>query len=217
MRSSWVVGASNSQCRSRNCPGFDPSMLRHSGIWGVADEVVSYIKRKNPKNPPLKNIHVPRVALPKIRENSCYVSSGARHLQVSDQGWHVCVSCLVSLGRVRATQSWGYGRVTFMFPSCFTNWWRLRTLVKSLHNTVGYIFSRIREWYGLPQASRCEGKEPAIWPSAPYLPANERHIAYTSRQPMRMQRAVPSERSVSIFVTGLFTEARWLNSRIKSI
>ncbi len=51
----------------------------------------------------------------------------------------------------------------------------------------------------------------------PYLPANERHIAYTSRQPMRMQRAVPSVRSVCIFVTGLFTEARWLNSRITSI
>ncbi len=27
----------NSQC---NCPGFDPSILRHSGIWGAADEAV---------------------------------------------------------------------------------------------------------------------------------------------------------------------------------
>ncbi len=32
MRSSRVVRASDSQCRSRNCPGFDPSILRHSGI-----------------------------------------------------------------------------------------------------------------------------------------------------------------------------------------
>ncbi len=32
-----------SNCRSRktrNCPGFDPGVLRHSGIWGVADEAV---------------------------------------------------------------------------------------------------------------------------------------------------------------------------------
>ena len=40
MRSSRVVRASDSQCRSRNCPGFDPSILRHSGIWGAADEAV---------------------------------------------------------------------------------------------------------------------------------------------------------------------------------
>ncbi len=38
MRSSRVVRASDSQCRSRNCPGFEPSILRHSGIWGTADE-----------------------------------------------------------------------------------------------------------------------------------------------------------------------------------
>ncbi len=44
-----------------------------------------------------------------------------------------------------------------------------------------------------------------------------RDILPTSRQPMRMQRAVPSERSVSILFTGLFIEARWLNSRIESI
>jgi hypothetical protein len=30
VRSSRVVRASDSQCRSRNCPGFDPSILRHS-------------------------------------------------------------------------------------------------------------------------------------------------------------------------------------------
>ncbi len=32
MRFSRVVRASDSQCRRRNCPGFDPSILRHSGI-----------------------------------------------------------------------------------------------------------------------------------------------------------------------------------------
>ncbi len=34
-----------------NCPGFDPSILRHSGIWGAAVEAVSKIvhKKKNQK------------------------------------------------------------------------------------------------------------------------------------------------------------------------
>jgi hypothetical protein len=40
MRSSRVVRASDSQCLSRNCPGFDPSILRHRGICGAADEAV---------------------------------------------------------------------------------------------------------------------------------------------------------------------------------
>jgi hypothetical protein len=45
---SLVVRASDSQCRGRNCPRFDPSILLHSGgIWGAVDEAVliSYIKR----------------------------------------------------------------------------------------------------------------------------------------------------------------------------
>jgi hypothetical protein len=40
MRSSRVVRTCNCQCRSRNCPRFDPSILRHSGIWGAADEAL---------------------------------------------------------------------------------------------------------------------------------------------------------------------------------
>jgi hypothetical protein len=38
--SSLVVRASDCQCRSRNSPGFDPSILRHSEIWGAADEAM---------------------------------------------------------------------------------------------------------------------------------------------------------------------------------
>jgi hypothetical protein len=34
---------------SRNCPGFDPSILRHSGIWGAADETVLNIVHKKKK------------------------------------------------------------------------------------------------------------------------------------------------------------------------
>jgi hypothetical protein len=40
MRSSQVIRASNSQCRSRNCPGFDPSILQHNGKGRAADEAV---------------------------------------------------------------------------------------------------------------------------------------------------------------------------------
>ncbi len=55
-RSNQVVRASDSQCQSRNCPGFDPSILRHSGIRGPADEAVLNKVQKNSKiNPPKKN------------------------------------------------------------------------------------------------------------------------------------------------------------------
>jgi hypothetical protein len=40
LRSRTVVRASDCQCRSRNSPGFDPSILRHSGICGAAYEAV---------------------------------------------------------------------------------------------------------------------------------------------------------------------------------
>ncbi len=45
MRSSLVVRASDCQCTSCNGPGFDPSIRRHSGIWGAADEAVLNIVR----------------------------------------------------------------------------------------------------------------------------------------------------------------------------
>ncbi len=47
MRSSLMVRASDRQCTSCNGPGFDPSICRHSGIWGAADEAVLNIVRKN--------------------------------------------------------------------------------------------------------------------------------------------------------------------------
>ena len=37
MRSSQVVWAFDCQCRSRNSLGLNPSILRHSGNWGAAD------------------------------------------------------------------------------------------------------------------------------------------------------------------------------------
>ncbi len=42
-----VARASDSQCRSSNSPGFDPSILRHSEIWGAADvAVLKTVRRK---------------------------------------------------------------------------------------------------------------------------------------------------------------------------
>ncbi len=55
MRSSLVVRASDCQFTSCNGPGFDPSIRRHSGIWGAANEAVLNIVRTKRKNPP-KNI-----------------------------------------------------------------------------------------------------------------------------------------------------------------
>ncbi len=53
MRSSLVVRASDCQCTSCNGPGFDPSIRRHSGIWGAADEaVLNIVRKKFKKSPP---------------------------------------------------------------------------------------------------------------------------------------------------------------------
>ncbi len=39
-KSSRVVRASDCQCKRRNTPGFNPSILRHNIIWGAADKAV---------------------------------------------------------------------------------------------------------------------------------------------------------------------------------
>jgi hypothetical protein len=54
MRSSLVVTASDCQCTGCNGPGFDPSIRRHSGIWGAADEAVLNIVRTKKKKSPKK-------------------------------------------------------------------------------------------------------------------------------------------------------------------
>ncbi len=77
MRSSRVVRASGCQCQSRNSLGFDPSILRHSGIWETADEAVltNVHKKKNRKHPGFeesvntqilllsKNFKIPKIKL----------------------------------------------------------------------------------------------------------------------------------------------------------
>jgi len=52
MRSSRIVMASDSQCWSRNCPGFYLSILWHSLTWGAPDEAV-FNKVRREKNRPL--------------------------------------------------------------------------------------------------------------------------------------------------------------------
>ncbi len=55
MRSSLVIRASDCQCPSCNGPGFDPSIRRHSGIWGAADEaMLNKVRKKYKKSPPPK-------------------------------------------------------------------------------------------------------------------------------------------------------------------
>jgi hypothetical protein len=60
MRSSRVVTAPCCQCQSRNSPGFDSIILRHSGICGAADEAV------------LNNVHKKG----KIQKNSLFSRHG---------------------------------------------------------------------------------------------------------------------------------------------
>ncbi len=58
---------SDSRCRSRNCPRFDPSILRHSGISGAADETVLnkvHLLLSMPSSPPPPDTYTPFLALP---------------------------------------------------------------------------------------------------------------------------------------------------------
>jgi hypothetical protein len=55
MRSSLVIRASDCQCTSCIGPGFNPSIRRHSRIWGAADEAVfNIVRKKEKKNSPPK-------------------------------------------------------------------------------------------------------------------------------------------------------------------
>ncbi len=57
MRSSRVVRASGCQCLSRHCPGFDPSIHRHSGICGAAVEaVLNNVHEKKKSNIPCPDL-----------------------------------------------------------------------------------------------------------------------------------------------------------------
>ncbi len=57
MRSSRVVRASDCLCRSRNSPGFHPSILRHSGILRAVDEAVLMLNTVHRK----KNLKVHKI------------------------------------------------------------------------------------------------------------------------------------------------------------
>ncbi len=48
-----MVRASDCQCQIRNTPDFNPSILRHSGIWGASDETVGVEVFQKSKKIPL--------------------------------------------------------------------------------------------------------------------------------------------------------------------
>ncbi len=92
MRSSQVVRASDSQWRSRNCPGFDPSILWHSGIWCAADEAVLNIvhKEKNSQISPFKNKKIiENSVLPVDCEGKEDREPGDPHVEVEEGEKHV--------------------------------------------------------------------------------------------------------------------------------
>ncbi len=77
MRTSLVVRASDCQCTSCNGPGFDPSIRRHSGIWGAADEAVLNIVWTKRKKSPQKI----------LRKKKTFVTAGRHPASFSDCPW----------------------------------------------------------------------------------------------------------------------------------
>ncbi len=84
-RSGRVVRALICQCQRRNSPGFDPSILRHSRIWGAAHEAVlnKVCYFQTPKNPPLNK------KKRKKRENICSRGPGWDKNVLLVQVWEV--------------------------------------------------------------------------------------------------------------------------------
>jgi hypothetical protein len=62
-----------SKCRSRNCPGFDPSILRHSGILEAADEAVLNFEHKKGVRVERKRF-LPLLSLPQRVTKRCRLS-----------------------------------------------------------------------------------------------------------------------------------------------
>ncbi len=64
MRSSLVLKAFGFQCRGRNITGFNPCILRYSGIWGTTDRTMLSKKNLYNRNPLLQST----LASPSIAE-----------------------------------------------------------------------------------------------------------------------------------------------------
>ncbi len=87
-RSSRVVRASASQCRSRNCPGFDPNIRE---IWGAVDEAVLNIahRKKVSKKIPLSAVrHVLIDGATYFRANP--LNEYIQLINSLYRGWHLC-------------------------------------------------------------------------------------------------------------------------------
>ncbi len=80
-KSSLVVRVSDCQCTSCNGPGFDPSIRRHSGIWGAADEAVLNIVRKKREKIPPKNIFKKRICTQGVSEKYPFIKRALYHFR----------------------------------------------------------------------------------------------------------------------------------------
>jgi hypothetical protein len=111
MRSSLVVRASDCQCTSCNGPGFDPSIRRHSGIWGAADEaVLNIVWTKRKKIPPKKcYVYCPSNTFNHVRlleiHLSCFtywilvilsIKIYVLNLKKHPPGWRICIALCIS-------------------------------------------------------------------------------------------------------------------------
>jgi hypothetical protein len=72
---------------SWNGPGFDPSILKHSGIWGAADEAVLNIVRKKIKKYKKKNVESVRWRPQRRKLTTC--ENGQKQFRVSYGIWQL--------------------------------------------------------------------------------------------------------------------------------
>ncbi len=102
MRFSRVVRASDCQCKS---PGFDPSILRHSGIWGAADEAV------------LNKVHRKKIKKIPLFSYSVFTSTQTSHsLKWSRK--KICSVCTSAIPFERGLQCQNRGRERWLSPVC---------------------------------------------------------------------------------------------------
>jgi hypothetical protein len=94
MRSSREIRASDCQCQSRNSPGFDPSIPRHSRIRGAADEAVL-----NKVHKKIQNIHLLNVGSGSGSGSAlkCKVESGSVSASKRRYSTHYTTMALISI------------------------------------------------------------------------------------------------------------------------
>ncbi len=131
MRSSRMVIASDSQCRSCNCPGFYLSILWHSLTWGAPDEAVLNKVRREKINRPFTCLKMfilrwfawewPPPPFPHCRPRVLSVDTGwATHQLFSSPSWTLQVRI------INIHMKMPVFRICIKIRSHFVGWIRIR-------------------------------------------------------------------------------------------